>query len=95
MKSGCYGTLKSGKLGLSCSDAGIGDLGVLHTHESLVMEMTVYVSLGKPSPVGQAGGTNTSEEGRSPCSILEHPACNAGTPNVQGEHFLSIGGLDT
>ncbi len=40
MKSGHSGTLKPGKLGLSCKnnkcgDAGAGDLGVLTTHETL------------------------------------------------------------
>ncbi len=40
VKSGRSGTLKLGKLGLSCKankcgDAGTGDLGVLTTHETL------------------------------------------------------------
>ncbi len=40
MKSGCSGTLKQDRLGLSfkannCSDAGTGDLGVLTTHETI------------------------------------------------------------
>ncbi len=48
MKSRRSGTLKSGKFGLSCSDAGTGDLGVLPTQEPSVMEMTVYVAPGKP-----------------------------------------------
>ncbi len=97
MKSGVPAlSNRAGKLGLGCkankcSDAGIGDLDVLPTHEPSVMEMIVY------GPVAQvsASWTNTSEEGRSPCSILECPVCNAGTPKVQGEYCFSIGGLDT
>ncbi len=48
VKSGCYGTLKSGTFGLNCSDAAIGDPGVLPTHEPSVMEMAVYVAPGEP-----------------------------------------------
>ncbi len=48
MKSRRSGALKPGKFGLSCSDAGTGDLSGLLTHEPSVMEMTIYVAPGKP-----------------------------------------------
>ncbi len=46
VKSGRSGALKPGKLGLGCeankcSDAGTGDLGVLPTHETSSMQMSI------------------------------------------------------
>ncbi len=61
MKSGCSSTLKPDTLGLSCksnkcSDPGAGDLSVLPTHETSLMEMTTAGGLQQTtaSPGGDA-----------------------------------------